>query len=54
MRELDAKVKFEAYLREKRDAILEDRKQAVGPDGVPVDEAAADQLSHVERVKEKY
>ena len=43
--ELDQKVHYEAYIREKKDAILEDRKATIFDD---------DQRSHVSAVKDKY
>ena len=43
--ELDQKVHYEAYIREKKDAILEDRKATIFDD---------DQRSHVSVVKDKY
>ena len=48
IRELDSKVAMEAYLREKKEAILKDRREEQSPDGaVNLDD---DQKSHLQQV----
>ena len=41
---------MECYLREKRDAILEDRKVAAGPLHTSLDPKAEDEKSNLEKV----
>ena len=52
IRELDAKVAMEAYLREKKEAILKDRKEEMNQTGFGTIED--DQKSNLQQVQEKY
>ena len=52
IRELDSKVAMEAYLREKKEAILKDRKEEMNQTGFSTIED--DQKSHLQQVQEKY
>ena len=45
LRELDTRIRFESYLREKKDAIAQDRKE-----GIDVEDAK----SHTSQVQQKY
>lgn len=52
--ELDQKIQLETYLREKKAAILEDRKQENNPMRTSLNRADEDQKSNLEKVIEKY
>ena len=52
IRELDSKVAMEAYLREKKEAILKDRKDEMNQTGFGTIED--DQKSNLQQVQEKY
>ena len=52
--ELDQKIQLETYLREKKAAILEDRKQENDPMRTSLSKPDEDQKSNLEKVQEKY
>ena len=54
IRELDQKIQMEVYLREKKAAILEDRRIENGPQYTSLGNQEADQKSNLEKVQEKY
>ena len=54
VRELDQKIQMEVYLREKKAAILEDRKQTNGPQHTSLLNGEEDLRSNLEKVQDKY
>ena len=56
IRELDQKVQMESYLREKKEAILEDRKNEKTIDSLNINSKPQDddQKSALQQVQEKY
>ena len=54
VRELDQKIQMEVYLREKKAAILEDRKQINGPQHTSLLNGEEDLRSNLEKVQDKY